>query len=39
MVHQRTPRVGVLDRMMGYLGDSFFNIAMYADQVAIGKRM
>ena len=38
-LHQRTPRVGVLHRIAGYLGDSLFNIAMDADEVAIGKRM
>ncbi len=31
--------VAVLHRIAGYLGDSFFNIAMDADEVAIGKRM
>src|SRR5262245_11537267 len=33
------PRLGVLRGIAAYLGNSFFNIAMDADEIAIGKRV
>jgi hypothetical protein len=39
LVHQRAPHLGVLYRIRDNLSDSLFDVAMDADEAAIGKRM
>src|SRR6266478_3796511 len=38
-LHQGAPCLRVLERIAGYVADSFLNVAMYADDVAVGKSM
>jgi hypothetical protein len=38
-LHHCAPRLGILRGIAGYARDSLFNVAIYADDVAVGKGM